>query len=109
MVEYWLLSLPSNVTIEPQPSPGTSRARRLLVPIVKTVVSLGLLWVLFSRVDVARLWAVARNASAAWLLGALGLYLAMVLTSAWRWGLLLRAQDLRFSFKTLTGSFLVAT
>ena len=33
----------------------------------------------------------------------------MVLTSAWRWGLLLRAQDLRFSFKALTGSFLVAT
>jgi uncharacterized membrane protein YbhN (UPF0104 family) len=109
MVEYWFLSLPSNVTIEPQPSPGASRARRLLVPIVKTVVSLALLWVLFSRVDVARLWGVARNASAPWLLGALGLYLAMVLTSAWRWGLLLRAQDLRFSFKALTGSFLVAT
>ena len=76
MVEYRLLSFPSNVTIETQPSPGTSRARRLLVPIAKTVVSLALLWVLFSRVDVARLWGVARHASAPWLLGALGLYLA---------------------------------
>lgn len=76
---------------------------------LKALVSIVLLWLLFSRVDVARLWAVARTASASWLLGALGLYLLMVLTSAWRWGLLLRAQGLRFSFGTLTASFLVAT
>jgi uncharacterized membrane protein YbhN (UPF0104 family) len=97
-----------HVSIEPEPSPR-SRARRFLVPVLKAVVSLALLWVLFSRVDVARLWSVARTASAPWLLGALGLYFAMILTSAWRWGLLLRAQHLRFSFKALTGSFLVAT
>jgi uncharacterized membrane protein YbhN (UPF0104 family) len=33
----------------------------------------------------------------------------MVLVSAWRWGLLLRAQGLHFSFGSLTSSFLVAT
>ncbi len=64
---------------------------------------------LFSRVDVARLWSVARHAAAAWLIAALALYLAMVLTSAWRWGLLLKAQGLHFSFGALTSSFLVAT
>jgi uncharacterized membrane protein YbhN (UPF0104 family) len=94
-------------TTPDQPSGG--RARRFVAPVLKAVVSIGLLWLLFSRVDVARLWSVARTASAPWLAGALALYLLMVLTSAWRWGLLLRAQDLRFPFKTLTGSFLVAT
>jgi uncharacterized membrane protein YbhN (UPF0104 family) len=33
----------------------------------------------------------------------------MVLVSAWRWGLLLKAQALHFSFGALTSSFLVAT
>jgi uncharacterized protein (TIRG00374 family) len=90
-------------------SPRGSRARSVLVALLKAAVSVALLWVLFSRVDVARLWSVARHASALWLIAALALYLAMVLTSAWRWGLLLKAQGLDFSFATLTSSFLVAT
>jgi uncharacterized membrane protein YbhN (UPF0104 family) len=85
------------------------RARSFLLTALKATVSLGLLWLLVSRVDVARLWFIARTASAAWLLGALALYLAMILTSAWRWGLLLRAQGLVFAFRKLTSSFLVAT
>jgi glycosyltransferase 2 family protein len=39
----------------------------------------------------------------------LALYLVMILVSAWRWGLLLDAQGLRFPFGKLTESFLVAT
>jgi hypothetical protein len=83
--------------------------RAWLVPALKAVVSLLLLAVLFSRVDVARLWEVGRHASPGWLAAALGLYLLMILISAWRWGLLLRAQQIRLSFRTLTSSFLVAT
>ena len=90
-------------------SPSGSRTRSLVIIALKSTVSIGLLWLLFSRVDVARLWTIARTASAIWLLGALALYLAMILTSAWRWGLLLKAQGLVFSFKKLTSSFLVAT
>jgi hypothetical protein len=90
-------------------SPPGSRTRSLVIIALKSTVSIGLLWLLFSRVDVARLWTIARTASAIWLLGALALYLAMILTSAWRWGLLLKAQGLVFSFKKLTSSFLVAT
>jgi uncharacterized membrane protein YbhN (UPF0104 family) len=90
-------------------TPSGSRARSLVITALKSTVSIGLLWLLFSRVEVARLWTVARTASAIWLLGALALYLAMILTSAWRWGLLLKAQGLVFSFKKLTSSFLVAT
>lgn len=84
-------------------------ARALLVPVIKIIVSVGLLAVLFSRVDAARLWSVAREASTSWLAGALALYGVMVLASAWRWGLLLTAQDVRLPFRTLASSFLVAT
>jgi uncharacterized membrane protein YbhN (UPF0104 family) len=84
-------------------------ARALLLSCFKVAVSIGLLALLFSRVDLARLWAVARQASTTWLAGALGLYALMVLASAWRWGLLLTAQDVRLPFRTLASSFLVAT
>jgi uncharacterized membrane protein YbhN (UPF0104 family) len=87
----------------------SSRARSLIIGILKAVVSIGLLALLLSRVDLARLWSYARNASPAWLAAALLLYLVMVLASAWRWGLLLKAQDVNLSFGALTSSFLVAT
>lgn len=90
-------------------APEGARLRAFIAPVLKAVVSVALLWILFSRVDMGRLWSVARTAAPAWLAAALVLYLLMVLTSAWRWGLLLRAQGLRFSFGTLTSSFLVAT
>ena len=88
---------------------GASRARALLVPILKAAVSILLLAALLSRVDLARLWSVARTAYLPLLVSALVLYLMMVLVSAWRWGLLLRAQGIRLPFGRLTSSFLVAT
>jgi uncharacterized membrane protein YbhN (UPF0104 family) len=89
--------------------PRPSRARAILVPCLKAGFSIALLAVLFSRVDGARLLAAARQASTPWLLGALFLYTLMVLASAWRWGVLLTAQNIRLPFRTLTSSFLVAT
>lgn len=83
--------------------------RAWLVPALKALVSVVLLGVLFSRVEVARLWTVARNASPAWLAAGLGLYVLMILISAWRWGLLLRAQQIALRFRTLSSSFFVAT
>ncbi|HEV3485554.1 MAG TPA: lysylphosphatidylglycerol synthase transmembrane domain-containing protein, partial [Vicinamibacterales bacterium] len=75
----------------------------------KGAVSIALLYILLSRTDAARLWSVARTASVWWLLGALALYSTMVLVSAWRWGLLLKAQGITIPFRRLTSSFLVAT
>jgi uncharacterized protein (TIRG00374 family) len=86
-----------------------SRARSLAITAVKAAVSIALLWVLFSRVDLSRLWSLARQASPWWLAAALVLYLAMVLSSAVRWAVLLRAQQVRLPFSFLTQSFLVAT
>jgi uncharacterized membrane protein YbhN (UPF0104 family) len=93
----------------PDASSRPSRARSLAISAIKAAVSVGLLALLFSRVDVARLWSVARQASPAWLAAALVLYFAMVLASAVRWGLLLRAQHVQLSYGFLTQSFLVAT
>lgn len=76
---------------------------------LKAIVSIALLVVLFSRVDLARLWAVAKDASLGWLAAGLALYLLMVLVSAWRWGLLLRAQHILIRHGRLAASFLVAT
>src|SRR5215203_4957795 len=89
--------------------PRPHRARSIAISTVKAAVSIGLLWILFSRVDVSRLWSVAREASPLWLAAALLLYLAMVLASAFRWDVLLRAQHVRLPFRYLTQSFLVAT
>jgi glycosyltransferase 2 family protein len=90
-------------------TPSGSRTRSLIITALKGVISIALLWLLFSRVDVGRLWSIARNASRPWLLSALALYCVMICASAWRWGLLLRAQHLVFSFRALISSFLVAT
>jgi len=89
--------------------PRSNGARSLAISAVKAIVSIGLLYLLFSRVDISRLWSVARQASLAWLGFALVLYLVMVLASAVRWGVLLRAQHVNLPFSFLTQSFLVAT
>jgi uncharacterized membrane protein YbhN (UPF0104 family) len=94
------------VTLE---KPRHSRARSLLLSGVKAAVSIGLLYLLISRVDVSRLWSVARTASPLLLAAALGLYFAGILVSAWRWRILLRAQHVELPFSFLTQSFLVAT
>ncbi|MBW8714053.1 MAG: flippase-like domain-containing protein, partial [Acidobacteria bacterium] len=95
--------------MNPENDAPHSRARTIALALLKAIVSIGLLALLLSRVDVARLWSYARNASLAWLASALCLYLLMVLASTWRWSLLLRAQRVLLRFSTLTSSFLVAT
>ncbi len=93
-------------------SPSTTpphTGRQALIWILKIAVSGGLLYLLLSRVDTSRLWTLARGASVPWLLAALALYLVMILVSAWRWDLLLRAQHVTVPFGTLVNSYLVAT
>ena len=80
---------------------AAAHARTALIWILKIVVSGGLLYVLLWRVDIARLWTLARAASIPWLLVALALYLVMILISAWRWTLLLGAQHVQVPFGTL--------
>ena len=88
--------------------PSSAPSRRYAVIGVKIAVSAALLTLLFSRIDVDRLWAGARNASLAWLAIALLLYFANVLAGIWRWWLLLDAQDVHVAPLTLLNSMLVA-
>jgi uncharacterized protein (TIRG00374 family) len=83
--------------------------RPILIWVIKILVSGGLLYVLLTRVDLGRLWQVARTASIGWLATALGLYLGMVLISTWRWWLLLGTQHVPVPFGRLFNSYLVAT
>jgi uncharacterized membrane protein YbhN (UPF0104 family) len=94
---------------EPAGPAGQHPARRYVLLAVKIAVSIALLTLLFSRIDVGSLWANARRASVPWLLAALGIYFINVLASVWRWHLLLDAQEIRLPWRTLLGSFLVAT
>src|SRR3954462_9787589 len=82
-------------------------ARRLLMTGLKLAVSIALLALLFSRVDVAKLWAGARQASLAWITISLGFYAVTIVASVWRWWLLLEAQDVDMSFRTAFASFSV--
>ncbi len=86
----------------------TSSARRYGLMAVKLAVSVALLTLLFSRIDVARLWTSARRASMLWLLIALLVYSLNVLASTWRWQLLLDAQGVRVRRRSLLSSLLVA-
>jgi len=91
------------------PPAASSSSRRLLLLTIKVVVSVGLLWLLSSRVDLAQVWRTARTASPLWLSAAIGLYLTMCLISAWRWRVLLDAQDVNVRLRRLLSSILVAT
>jgi uncharacterized protein (TIRG00374 family) len=91
---------------EPHQPPS---ARRHLYLALKIAVSLALLVLLFRQIDVARLWEMARRASFAWLLLALGIYGISLVISTWRWHLLLDAQRVSVRRRSLFGSFLVAT
>jgi len=86
-----------------------SSARRHVLFALKISFSIVLLVVLFSRIDVARLWATVRRASPLWLGAALAIYLVNLVASTWRWRLLLNAQGVHIPPRRLFGSFLVAT
>src|SRR5580765_315098 len=89
-------------------SPSPSRARRVTVMALKLAVSVALLAWLFSRVDMAALWATARRASPFWMAIAFTIYALNVLLSVWRWWLLVEAQDVDVPARKLVESMLVA-
>jgi uncharacterized protein (TIRG00374 family) len=80
---------------------------RLLVA-VRIVVSVALLAMLFSQIDVGGLWISTRSASVPWLIIALFVYFCHVLTSTWRWHLLLTAQNVHVPQRELLSSLLVS-
>jgi len=90
------------------PTESPHAARRYVFLAIKIAVSIALLWLLLSRIDVGQLWATARNASPAWLGAAIAIYFVNVIASAWRWHVLLNAQNVGVPLPTLFQSFSVA-
>ena len=86
----------------------SSPARRYLLLAAKLTVSVGLLLLLFSRIDVGRLWETARLASVPWLSVALLIFAVNVCAATWRWHLLLDAQRVPVAVRSLLGSYLIA-
>ena len=86
----------------------TQRLMPWAVQGLKIAISGGLLWLLFSRIDVMRFWEAARQASMTWLGIALVAYTSVVLASSWRWHQLLAMQNVRIRRRTVTQSFLVS-
>jgi uncharacterized membrane protein YbhN (UPF0104 family) len=93
----------------PQDQPESSSVRRYVLLAVKLSVSIILLVVLFSKVDVVQLWQTARLASVPWLLAAIAVFGCSTIAAVWRWNLLLKAQRIEVTFPSLLGTFLVAT
>ena len=93
----------------PDQATGANPARQIVGAVLKAAVSVGLLALLLSRTDAARLWLQFRAASPAWLAAALGLYLVAMLGATWRWALLIEAQDIDMPRRALFSSYLVAT
>jgi len=90
------------------PAPSSSARRETLFWILKITVSAGLLYLLFTRVDIANVWRLMRGASVGWIVCALALYLVMILVSTWRWQVLLRTQHVQVPTGTLVNSYLAA-
>jgi glycosyltransferase 2 family protein len=91
------------------PSAGGSSARQALLWILKIGVSAGLLYVLFTRIDLTKLWQLMRGASLGWIAAALFVYFVMLLVATWRWRVLLQAQHVHVPFRRLLNSYLAAT
>ena len=91
------------------PAPAPSSRRETLLWIVKITVSAGLLYLLFTRIDVAKVWEHMRDASLGWIVFALAIYLVMLLVSTWRWQILLRTQHVEIPFGRLVNSYFAAT
>jgi uncharacterized membrane protein YbhN (UPF0104 family) len=86
----------------------SARVRQRVLLCAKLAVSAVLLVFLFSRVDVVALRRSLAAASPAWLFGALLVYFANVVVSAWRWRLLLDTQHVHVPTSRLLASYLVA-
>lgn len=82
--------------------------RDTLFLILKITISAGLLYVLFTRIDIANVWAKMRGASMGWIAFALLIYLVTQLVGTWRWRLLLKAQHLNIPAGRLFNSYLAA-
>ena len=96
----------------PSPDPRSSAGfpwRSAITWILKVGVSVVLLYVLASRIDMGELWRHMREASIGWIVAGLIVYFVMIMVATWRWRVLLGAQHVSLPFGRLFNSYLAAT
>jgi len=81
--------------------------RKQLLNILKIVVSLGLLYFIFSNLDLGAFLQTVSQAKPGWLLAALVMMLLGVVIRAWRWQILLDAIGTRVSLGELTNIYFI--
>lgn len=86
---------------------NASRMKSYLFPLLKIVISLGLLAFLFWNVGPARLAAIAAEADYRFLAAAIILWFGSVLFSVWKWDLMLRAQGIVMPFRALMAHYYI--
>src|SRR5512140_2278480 len=74
------------------------RARSATLVLLKLAVSIGLLVILLGRADLAHIADALGHADPWWIVAGLAIYAAILALSAWRWDMLLAAQDVRVPF-----------
>lgn len=88
---------------------ATSIRRRQLLFLVKAVISLGLLALLYRRVDLYALGAQLGRVRAGWLVACFGLLYLNTLISTLKWRLLLAADGIHVPLGTLLSSYLIGS
>lgn len=83
--------------------------RRVAVPVGRVVLSLGLLALLASTLEVGELGARLRGLDAAWAVAALALSVVQVVASAWRWRFTAGRLGLRLPLRAAVGEYYLAT
>ena len=77
--------------------------------LARILVTLGLLYYLLSRIDLANIWFSLKSANYFWVICAFSLHLTGYLFSILRWQLLLSAQGIKAPLPSLLGSYIVGT
>ncbi len=75
--------------------------KKFAITFVKIAVSLGLYIYIFSKIDLAHLWDILKDAQVGYFIGAIGVYFAIQALSAYRWYLLIGPLDIEAPYKKL--------
>ncbi|PTX97429.1 hypothetical protein DB346_20760 [Verrucomicrobia bacterium LW23] len=73
--------------------------RKYLGLLVRIVISVGILAVLATKIDWAKMGVIAQTLDFSWIGLAFLFYLPVILLTAWRWQILARVQDIKMTFR----------
>ena len=91
-----------------RPAPPRSLLIRIVVPLAKLALSLGLMAFVLRNTSLSALWQMLRRVQPLWLMAAFAANAVVMAVSVWRWRLLLGAQHVTVATRTLSESYWVA-